>query len=189
MIVTCSACKSVEEEPDNLVTKTSYEILASTIYETTVYVFTSNLPGPTVMIVGGIHGDEIAGWQVAQTLVTKDDYRGKVIIIPKANILATTLQKRYPGQETKGVYQGISYSDLNRVFPGKIDGTITEQIAYAIIEEVEKYQPDYIVDLHESRRSYTDKSPLIGDEIIYGNSKAHFLLMIWLIYSARNILQ
>lgn len=175
LIVTCSACKSVEEEPDNLVTKTSYEILASTIYETTVYVFTSNLPGPTVMIVGGIHGDEIAGWQVAQTLVTKDDYRGKVIIIPKANILATTLQKRYPGQETKGVYQGISYSDLNRVFPGKIDGTITEQIAYAIIEEVEKYQPDYIVDLHESRRSYTDKkSPLIGDEIIYGNSKSTF---------------
>jgi predicted deacylase len=175
LLLTLSACKQPMEEPDNIVTKTSYQILSSTIYETTVYVFASNLPGPTVMIVGGIHGDEVAGWQAAQELITKDNDTGIVIIIPKANYLATVLQKRYPGQENKGVYDGITYSDLNRIFPGKIDGSVTEQIAYALIQEVEKYQPDYIVDLHESRRSYADKSsPLIGDEVIYGNSKSTF---------------
>ncbi len=175
LITMLSGCKPPEEELENNISKTSYEILPSTIYETTVYVFTSTIPGPTIMIVGGIHGDELAGWQAAQTLVTKNDYTGTVILIPKANILATALQKRYPGQDTKGIYEGITYSDLNRIFPGKENGSATEQIAYAIIQEVEKYQPDYIIDLHESRRSYADKnSPLIGDEIIYGNSQSTF---------------
>ncbi len=175
LITMLSGCKPPEEELENNISKTSYEILPSTIYETTVYVFTSTIPGPTIMIVGGIHGDEVAGWQAAQTLITKEDYTGTVIIIPRANTLAATLQKRYPGQDNKGIYNGITYSDLNRIFPGKLEGSITEQIAYAIIQEVEKYEPDYIVDLHESRRSYADKtSPLIGDEIIYGNSKSTF---------------
>ena len=135
LITMLSGCKPPEEELENNISKTSYEILPSTIYETTVYVFTSTIPGPTIMIVGGIHGDELAGWQAAQTLVTKNDYTGTVILIPKANTLATTLQKRYPGQDTKGIYEGITYSDLNRIFPGKENGSATEQIAYAIIRK------------------------------------------------------
>lgn len=176
LTINLSACKELEEEvQENIVTKTSYQILSSTLYETTVYVFESNIPGPIIMIVGGIHGDELAGWRAAEAFITGVDHIGKVIVIPKANYLATVLQKRYPGQDKKDVYEGITYTDLNRVFPGQNNGSVTEQIAHAIIKEVEKYKPDYIIDLHESRRSYADKaSPLIGDEIIYGNSKSTF---------------
>ena len=59
--------------------------------------------------------------------------------------------------------------DLNRNFPGKVDGTETEKIAFAITQEVEKHEADYIIDLHESRRSYSDSDPLLGDLLIYGN--------------------
>ena len=176
MAFTLSACIEETKEEENIIISDSYIILESTIYATEVYTFESSIEGPTIMIVGGIHGDEVAGWKVALDLIERDDFTGKVIIIPRANYLATTLVSRYPGQDNNGLYDGIIYSDLNRIFPGKIDGTMTELIAHAIIQEVEKYQPDYIVDLHESKRSYASKiSPLIGDEIIYGNSKSTFL--------------
>ena len=155
------------------VTKSSYTILTDTIYETPVYHFKTNVLGPKILIVGGIHGDEIAGWQIENRLIDYDYTFGEIIYIPKANILATQLQKRYPGQGTNGLYNNISYSDLNRVFPGKENGTVTEQIANAIIKVIEEINPDYIIDLHESKKSYIDG--YLGNSVIYGNQKSAIL--------------
>lgn len=149
-----------------------YTILNNTIYETTVHHFKSNVAGPKIAIVGGIHGDELAGWKAALQFIERDDFFGEILVIPRANYLATTLEQRYPGSNNSGVYQDIKYSDLNRVFPGNKEGTITEKIAYALIAELEKFDPSYIVDLHESRRSYADASPLIGDQVIYTNGQS-----------------
>lgn len=149
----------------------TYDILEDTIYQTTVHIFKSNIQGPKVAIVGGIHGDEIAGWSTALNLVKRNNFKGEVMIIPQANILADTLQQRYPGQKSNNIYNGIKYSDLNRTFPGSATGTPTEQIANAIALTVESFGPDYFIDLHESRRSSTDPvSPLLGDLLIYGNT-------------------
>ena len=62
------------------------------------------------------------------------------------------------------------------LFPGKPDGNITQQIAYAINETVTNFDADIIVDLHESLRSSSssyfdqDTSSRLGDLLIYGNS-------------------
>ena len=153
---------------------TTWSILTDTIYETTVYKFVGNKPGPKVAIVGGIHGDEIAGWKAALELVKRRDFQGEVLVIPQAHILADTLEHRYPGYRYDVIntkeHNGIKYSDLNRTF-GLGKTGVTQTIADAIANEVTQFSPEYIVDLHESRRSSTDKSsPLLGDLIIYGNS-------------------
>lgn len=163
-----------DRNPENIVTKSSYNILVDTIYETPVYVFESNIEGPVFFISGGIHGDEIAGWNAALRLIDNyQDFKGTVVVIPRTNILATKLQKRYPGIGNSGLYDGIVYSDLNRSFPGDQNGTVTQQISYAIVQEVLKYNPDYIIDFHESLHSYaTSTSRNLGDEVIYGNENS-----------------
>ena len=57
-----------EEDPVNI-TETNFKILTSTAYATTVYKFVTDKEGPKIAIVGGIHGDEIAGWTAALRLV------------------------------------------------------------------------------------------------------------------------
>lgn len=152
------------------VTKSTKTILEGTIYQTTAYYFKTNVEGPKILIVGGIHGDELAGWHAASQMLLYNFTFGEVIIIPKANILATQLQKRYPGQGTNGIYDGIKYTDLNRAFPGKIDGTKTQQIAYALASFVDEEDPDIVLDLHESLKSYADG--YLGNQVIYSNSKS-----------------
>ncbi len=165
-----------ENKPIEIINEhTTSKLLAGTIYETTVHIFKSNIEGPKVAIVGGIHGDEVAGWKTALDLVKRNDFQGEVMIIPQANILADTLEHRYPGFKygtslKSGIYDNIQYSDLNRIFPGKANGNPTQKIANAIATTVESFAPDYIIDLHESRRSVQNESPLLGDLLIYGNS-------------------
>ncbi len=155
-------------------TTTSYSILGETPYETTVYTFKSSKPGPKVFIMGGTHGDELAGWKAGLELVNKKDWQGEVMLIPQCSILADTLEQRYPGIGNNGKYQGVTYQDLNRNFPGKADGTVTEQIANAIITELIKFNPEYAIDLHESRSSASQGR--VGETLIYGNAKKSALL-------------
>lgn len=161
-----------QEEITNTVE--TWKILEDSIYETTVYKFTSNVPGKRCVIVGGIHGDEVAGWKAALQLKERRNFIGEVLIIPQASILACKREERYPGRGEE--VNGIIYKDLNRNFPGKLDGNITQQIAYAINETVTNFDADIIVDLHESLRSSSssyfdqDTSSRLGDLLIYGNS-------------------
>lgn len=154
----------------------TWNILENSNYETTVYKFTSNVPGKKYAIVGGIHGDEVAGWKAALQLKERRDFTGEVLIIPQASILACKREERYPGRGLGGIVNGVSYKDLNRNFPGDPNGNVTKQIAYAISETVKDFNPDVVVDLHESLRSSSssffdqDTSSRLGDLLIYGNS-------------------
>ena len=165
--------KEETKKEEIVLEKETYKIMTGTTEETDVYVFRSNVSGPTVFITGGTHGDELAGWYAALELLNRVDYRGTVIIIPRLDMMGTKLEQRYPGINNGGVYDGIQYSNLNRVFPGDPDGNITEQLAYAITLEIDKYNPEYVVDLHESRSSYSQESgSLLGDQLLYANARS-----------------
>ena len=49
-----------------------------------------------------------------------------------------------------GVHAGDEIRNLNRVHPGKADGTLTEQIAYAIRQLLIQEKVDVAFDLHEA---------------------------------------
>ena len=54
--------------------------------------------------------------------------------------------------------------NLNRCYPGKIDGTYTERVAYAVTECIRKNQISMTVDLHEASPEYITINAMIYHE-------------------------
>ena len=82
-----------------------------------------NGAGPTALLTGANHGDEYEGpialWGMTHTL-SPDDISGRVIIVPAMN---------YPAFKAGKRTSWIDGGNMNRVFPGDPEGTITEIIA------------------------------------------------------------
>jgi predicted deacylase len=66
---------------------------------------------------------------------------GTVVALPILNITAFRSKIRM------SPFEGFAGGDLNRAFPGKADGTLTEQMAHAIYAEL-KAHATHLVDLH-----------------------------------------
>jgi len=109
-------------------------------------VVLKNGDGPTALLVSGNHGDEYEG-QVALCNLAKSldpaRIQGRVIILPAANFPAAMA-----GRRTSPIDEG----NLNRLFPGDPDGTVTEQIAYYIEHELVP-MADLLCDLHSGGSS------------------------------------
>src|SRR5262249_24358411 len=94
----------------------------------------------------GTHGDEYEGQVALCNLVKSLDparIRGRVIILPAANFPAALA-----GRRTSPIDEG----NLNRLFPGDADGTVTQQVAYHIEHELVPLA-DLVCDLHSGGSS------------------------------------
>lgn len=99
-------------------------------------------PGPVLGLVAGTHGYEYAPIIAMQQFPQKVDpaqLAGTIVIVHVANMPSFLGRTIY--------YSPVDQKNLNRVYPGKADGTISERIAYAITREVIE-KSDYVVDLH-----------------------------------------
>ncbi|KVG10340.1 N-alpha-acetyl diaminobutyric acid deacetylase DoeB [Burkholderia vietnamiensis] len=79
--------------------------------------------GPTVLLTGGNHGDEYEGPVALAKLagsLKAADVTGRVIVVPFMN---------YPAFRAGRRTSPIDAGNLNRSFPGRPDGTVTEKIA------------------------------------------------------------
>jgi len=98
--------------------------------------------GPTLALVAGVHGSEyppiLAMTKLAQQL-NPAEISGKVIIVHVANVPSFLKRTIY--------YNPYDWKNFNRVFPGKIDGTNTERMAYQVTKEVID-QCDFLIDNH-----------------------------------------
>lgn len=97
-------------------------------------------PGPTILITGGIHGDEINGVEIVRQIVAKGynkPKKGMVICIPVVNIFGYLSQTR----------QFPDGRDLNRVFPGTKRGSLASIFAYHLMKEIVPLA-DYCLDFH-----------------------------------------
>jgi len=150
-------------------------IMSDTEVETNVYHFDTGLPGKTIVVVGGIHGDETAGFKAAESLKNEAELlieAGDIYFIPRANQLATELDLRYPKH----------LMDLNRAFDGEGESDLTLQLASEIKEMISSTNPDFVIDHHESRDSY--KNGRLGNTLIvadYNDNLFEGLMMIDLI--------
>jgi len=105
-----------------------------------------NDTGPTVLLTGGVHGDEYEGPVALSKLVQKlnsEDVRGRIIVIPALN---------YPAFKAASRVSPIDDINLNRTFPGKRDGTVTEMIAHYVTTELLPIT-DYLFDFHSGGSS------------------------------------
>jgi hypothetical protein len=130
--------------------RSSYRIMSGTEYETDVYVYDSGWSGPTTMVVGGLHGDEKSGYLAGDEIATWSVTNGRLVVIPRSNVVAIAADSRY--------VDGI---DLNRAFP-PLGGDCIHPLAEAIWAEVEKYDPDWVFDLHSSRGIYQSGDGGVG---------------------------
>ena len=100
--------------------------------------------GPTLWIQAAIHGNEYTGTYIIHELIRNIDpakLKGNIVAIPALNITAYQAGTRGSPFD---IYGG---SDMNRVFPGKVDGTLTEQMAYHVYKELKRVA-SAIVDIH-----------------------------------------
>lgn len=105
-----------------------------------------NGEGPTALLTGGNHGDEYEGpialFDLARTLKA-EDVTGRVIIIPAMN---------YPAFITATRTSPIDRGNMNRSFPGRPDGTVTEKIADYFQRELLPLA-DIVLDFHSGGKT------------------------------------
>lgn len=132
-----------------------YPLLEGTELELPVTVLAGAEEGPVLYVIGGVHGDELAGWY-AGTLLKKAGLKaGTVYIAAPANRYGAEHDQR----ETR------DGRDLNRNFPGDPEGCDAERIAYALYQDVADKAPDLLLDLHEAR-VHTDGRDNLGNSLI-----------------------
>ena len=99
-------------------------------------------PGPVLTLNAGIHGTEYVPVIALQKILEEIDpaaLSGILVLVHVANV---------PSYLGRGVYSNpIDFRNLNRVFPGKMDGTFSERLAYTLSNEVIG-KSDYYIDLH-----------------------------------------
>lgn len=101
-----------------------------------------NKEWPVVLITAGIHGAEYIGIQTARELSTELDpakINGTIVFLLVANPQAAFSYTR--------LFVPEDGKNLNRAFPGKKEGSLSEKIAYTIEHEFHS-QADYYIDLH-----------------------------------------
>src|SRR4030067_303 len=97
--------------------------LKNTHGDTEVYIFRGTEEGGNLLVLGGTHPNRPAG------------------PAPPPAITTTPARQKLSGNEVR---------NLNRCYPGRADGFLTEKIAFGIMELIRREHVDIGVDLHES---------------------------------------
>jgi N-alpha-acetyl-L-2,4-diaminobutyrate deacetylase len=105
-----------------------------------------NGDGPTALLTGGNHGDEYEGpialFDLARNLAA-DRVKGRVVIVPAMN---------YPAFQAGTRTSPVDRGNLNRSFPGRPDGSVTEKIA-DYFQRVLLPFADVVLDFHSGGRT------------------------------------
>lgn len=133
-------------------------------------VISSKKPGKKILITGGVHGGEYPCIETAIRLakdIQPADISGTLVIIHPVNTAAFLARLQYYGP-----YDG---KNLNRVFPGKATGTVSERIAYTV-HQLQKAADFYIDlhggDIHESLVPFVIYSKVGATEVVEQSKQA-----------------
>ena len=110
-----------------------------TLIEIPVYIFNGEKAGPTVLLQGGLHGDEVNSIELIRRMLIDKNYkihRGCVIVVPLLNVFGfLNLSRDMHGK------------DVNRSFPGSKKGSLASRMAYYLMKELVA-NVDFGIDFH-----------------------------------------
>jgi len=114
---------------------------SGTLIDLPVYVFRSKKKGPTILLSGGLHGDEINGIEIVRRMLDSSKFdslnRGTVIAIPVMNIYGfLNFSREVPDGK-----------DINRSFPGHSGGSLASRVAHFLNKNI-LTQIDFGIDFH-----------------------------------------
>ncbi|MCM1160788.1 MAG: M14 family metallopeptidase [Roseburia sp.] len=139
-----------------------------------------------ISIVTGIHGDELEGQYVCFELQRR---------IEKERDKLTGIVDIYPAMNPLGIdsiTRGIPAFDLdmNRLFPGNIEGNMTEYLAAGMIEDVSG--SDLVIDIHASNIYLTEIPQIrineLHEEMLVPLAKETNIDFIW-VHGASTVLE
>jgi predicted deacylase len=99
-------------------------------------------PGPTLAVMGGVHGSEYAAHEGTARFwawLDPEAIAGRVLVVLAADVAAICGHSHYVNP--------VDGKNLNRVWPGRADGTLTEVIAHTLTRKVID-QADAVIDCH-----------------------------------------
>ena len=136
----------------------TYKLAEGTDAENEVFVIRGREEGPSVYVVAGVHGDEMAGWMTGNLLKKATIRAGTLYVLSPANPWGAAAEPRsryVTGEE-----------DLNRSFPGSPDGNMAQRTAHSIYQDIARAEPVFVFDLHEAR--YNEESrDFLGSSLIF----------------------
>ncbi len=114
---------------------------SSTKINLIAHVYRSENPGPTILLIGGLHGDEINGLEIVRRAVKSGRFDalkcGTVIAVPLLNVYGfINFSRDFPGGK-----------DANRSFPGTRRGSLASRVAYIMTNEILPHA-DLSIDFH-----------------------------------------
>jgi len=138
------------------------KLISGTDLDVPIIVTRGKKAGPTLLLMSGLHGDEINSVDVVRSIIASKINQvdaGTVICIPILNIFGFINYSRV-------VPDG---KDVNRSFPGSARGSLASQIAYHLIQKIIPHC-DYIIDFHtggKSRFNYPQTRAVLSDANCY----------------------
>ncbi|XPV75855.1 MAG: M99 family carboxypeptidase catalytic domain-containing protein [Desulfovibrio sp.] len=121
----------------------NYTFFSQTQYPTKVWFLHGDEPGPTVLVQGGIQGDEISGYVAAQILAKSTVKKGNLILVPRANVPSVHVRKRQINVDMNRRFD----QDYNRFFEDRVARLIRFLLP----------QADAFIHLHEGSGFYNPK--------------------------------
>lgn len=97
--------------------------------ELPVFIERSKIPGPTILITAGIHGDEVNGMEIVREVISHKinvPKRGTIICMPIVNVFGFINKSRYFPDGR----------DLNREFQGSENGSLASRFAHHFVKEI-----------------------------------------------------
>lgn len=98
-------------------------------------------PGPCLLVTAGVHGSEYCSIETAVRLLKKkpEEIKGTLVVLPILNV---------QGFHKRSIYiMPEDGKNLNRMFPGKPDGSTSERLADWLVTKVYPHADAYL-DLH-----------------------------------------
>jgi hypothetical protein len=114
---------------------------SNTPYELNIYKIHGTISGKTLMLIGGIQGNEPGGFLSADLYADMSLKKGNLIVVPRANFYSIILNHRGP------------HGDMNRKFSAEDN---TASMEDRIVTELKKLisESDFLLNLHDGAGYY-----------------------------------
>ena len=133
--------KNIEPGTQEIIRLNVARLPSGNVISLRIHVYRSDQPGPVVLLLGGVHGDEINGVEIVRRTIASGMFEnlkcGSVIAIPLLNIYGFI---NFSRDASEG-------KDVNRNFPGNMKGSLAARVASTLTKKILPLI-DFGIDFH-----------------------------------------
>lgn len=144
-LLTCLIVLLPSLYPSRAFSKTEHQVyFPNTAYELNIYRIYGKTPGKTLLLIGGIQGNEPGGFLSADLYADMSLQTGNLIVVPRANFYSIITNQRGP------------HGDMNRKFTYEVNSSSMEDEIVTILKQLIS-ESDFLLNLHDGSGYYYPK--------------------------------